>query len=135
MLTIVSVRTNPEVQGLPFVALDPGDEQAQEAASSSDRLVWPVPEPQPGQQENRGDESCSERQMEIRLMVSAEAVAAKARGIPVTPPLAERQRHRLVQGDGSSTVTLPEGCHTIHCCTRSTQDKFPVWDTLWALGE
>ena len=55
VLTIAAVRTNREVQGLPVVAKDPGDEQAQEAASSSNRPVWPMSEPQPEQQENRGD--------------------------------------------------------------------------------
>ena len=35
VLIIVAVRTKPEVQGLPVVAQDPCDEQAQEATSSS----------------------------------------------------------------------------------------------------
>ena len=50
MFTIAAVRTNPEVEGFLVVAQDPGDEQAQEAASSS-RWLWPQPE----QQEHCGD--------------------------------------------------------------------------------
>ena len=50
-----TVRVNQEVQGLPVVAQDLGDEQAQEAISSSNQLVWPVADPQSEQQENHGD--------------------------------------------------------------------------------
>ena len=39
VVTIAAVRTSPEVQGLPVVAQDPGDEQGQEAANSSDQPV------------------------------------------------------------------------------------------------
>ena len=39
-------RSNPEVQGLPVVAQDQGDEQATEATSSSNRPVLPMLEPQ-----------------------------------------------------------------------------------------
>ena len=89
-------RWNPEVQGLPAVAQDPGDEQALEAASSFNRPVLPVPEPRPELQENRGDRELLRETDGDTLEVSTEAAAAKARGIPVLPPLAERQRHRLV---------------------------------------
>ena len=91
VLTITALRTNPEVEGFLVVAQDPGDEQAQEAASSSSRL-WPQPE----QQEHCGDRELLRETDGDTLEVSTEAVAAKARGIPVMPALAERQRHRLV---------------------------------------
>ena len=47
-------------------------------------------------QENRGDRELLLETDGDTLEVSTEAVTAKARGIPVMPPLAERQRHRLV---------------------------------------
>ena len=53
------------------------------------------PEPQSEQQENRGDRELLRETDGDALEVSTEAVAAKASGIPVMPPLAERQRHRL----------------------------------------
>ena len=88
--------TSPELQGLSVVVQDPGDEQAQEADSSCNRQVWPMPEPQPEQQENRGDRELIRETDGDTLEVSTQAVAADARGIPVMPPLAEHQRHRLV---------------------------------------
>ena len=88
--------TNPELQGLPVVVQDPGDEQAQEADSSCNRPVWPMPEPQPEQQENRGDCELLRETDGDTLEFSTQAVAAEARGVPVMPPLAEHQRQRLV---------------------------------------
>ena len=61
-----------------------GGEQAQEAASSSNRPVWPMPETQPEQQEHRGGRELLQEADGDTLEVSTEAVAAKARGIPVT---------------------------------------------------
>ena len=73
---------------------DPGDEQAQEADSSCNRPVWPMPQPE--QQENGGDRELIREADGDTLEVSTQAVAAEARGIPVMPPMAEHQRHRLV---------------------------------------
>ena len=87
MLITTAARTNAEVQGLPVVAQDPDDGQAPEAASSSNRPVWPMPERQPEQLRETEKDT---------LEVATQAVAAKARGIPVMPPLAERQKHMLV---------------------------------------
>ena len=63
-------------------------------------------------------ENCSVRRMENALEVSTEAVAAKARGIPVMPPLAERQRHRLCWfifqfATGVLSASSDEGAKTV----------------------
>ena len=52
--------------------------------------------PQSEQQANPGDRELLRESGGDMLEVSTEAVAAKARGVPVMPPLAERQRHKLV---------------------------------------
>ena len=94
MLTIAAVRTNPEVQGLSVVAQDPGDEQEQEAASSSNRPEEPMPQPE--KQEHHSDRELLRETDGDTLHVWTEAVSDEARGIPVMPPSAERQRHRVV---------------------------------------
>ena len=96
VLTTAAVRTNPEVQGLPVVTQDPGDQQAREAASSTNRRVWPMLELQSEQQENRGDRELLRETDGDTLEVSTDAAAVKARGFPVMPPLAGRHRHNLV---------------------------------------
>ena len=96
VLALAAVRESREVQGLPVVAQDPGDERAPEASKSFSQPASPMPETQPEMQENRGDSELLRETDGHTLEVSTEAVAAKARDIPVMPPLAERQRHRLV---------------------------------------
>ena len=78
------------------MAQDPGDEHAKEEDSSSNQPVWPMPEPQPEQPEHPCDRELLLETDGDTLEVSREGVAAKARSIPVTLPLAERQRHKLV---------------------------------------
>ena len=72
VLTIAAVKTNPEVQ-------DPSDEQATEAASSSNRSALPVPEPQRELQENRDERALLRETDGDALEVLTEAVAAKVR--------------------------------------------------------
>ena len=54
-------RESPQVQGLPVVAHDPGDEWVAEASESFNQPALTMPGTQPEMQENRGIASCYEK--------------------------------------------------------------------------
>ena len=89
VLTMAAVRQSPEVQWLPIVAQEPGEERAPKASESFNPPASPVPETQPEMQENRADPELLRETDGDMLEVSTETVAAKARGIPVMPTAAQ----------------------------------------------
>ena len=143
MLTVAAVREreSPEVHGLPVVAQDPGDERAPEAAESWNQPASPMPETQSEMQENHGDRELLREADGDTLEDTTEAVAAKARGIPVMPPLAERQRHRLVHHlfcNWCAFCVVGRGCEESHRKREQRENMTPRvwWDhTFFGLGD
>ena len=84
LCTVAAVRASPEVQRLPAAGRD-ADEMSHTGASASTDSKLRMEEP----------ELIRETDKDM-LEVSGEAGAASAPGIPVVPPFAGRQKHRLV---------------------------------------
>lgn len=126
VVTVAAVRRSPEAKTLPFAAEEAEPRDTPGGASSADTTP-PMAKSGASPGAQQASDTVEDNELDVdghelsrekdgqQLAIAQEAQRARARGIPVMPPLAERPLHRLIH--------LPYRAWCKHCVVGRGRDN------------